>query len=365
MRGNTPGSSLHLMPEGCGTNNGRKGLVQMNKYTRGDDREELLARMAEMYYEKKCSQAEIARAVGVTRSAVSRMLKEAMEKGIVAIQIRRPLRFDESLAQALVQRFSLQNAHVLAWDKETNYQELQSRLGKAAAQVLAANLAPALMVGVAWGTTVSATIAALEVSESIPVRVVQLVGVLGSSSHAFNAQALVQNLASKLGGEGTYMYTPFIVDNEETARSLLNSDNIRAAIDAGKHCDLALLGIGTTDPDYCTLYQGGHISRGTLESLRRAGAVGDVGAHYFGLDGRMTDTDFHNRLIGIALDDLLAIPTRLGVAGGRAKAKSIRGALRGHYINVLVTDSLTAALVLELDQSIALTSGALNEPGNP
>lgn len=322
----------------------------MYKYTRGEDRQELLATIAEMYFVKDYSQADIARKVGVTRSAVSRMLKEAREKGIVEIQIRRPMRFDETLSQRLKERFALQNAYVLHWDREPDYEEVRARLGRAAAQALVALVRPQLMIGVAWGSTVSATIAALEFQEPVPLQVVQLVGVLGSSGHGFNAQALVQNLADKLGGEGVYMYTPLIVDNIDTARSLRNSENIRAAIEAGKRCDVALLGVGTTDPHFCTLYQGGHISRGTLEALRRAGAVGDVSAYYFGLDGRPTETDFHSRLIGISPEDLLAIPTRVGVAGGRAKARSILGALRGHFVNVLITDSPTAKLVLELDQ---------------
>jgi deoxyribonucleoside regulator len=337
----------------------------VNKYTRGEDREELLADIAEMYYVKEISQVDIARAVGVTRSAVSRMLKEAKEKGIIELRIRHPLQFDETLARSLEQRFVLRNAYVLAREKESDYDELRARLGKAAAQVLTGLLAPQGALGVAWGTTVNATIAAFEVKERIPVKVVQLVGVLGSSSHASNAHALVQTLAGKLGGEGVYMYTPLIVDSEDIARSLRNSENVRSTIEAGKHCDVALLGIGTTDSDYCALFQGGHISRGTLEALRRAGAVGDVSAHFYGLDGRATETDFHSRLIGIGLDDLLAIPTRLGVAGGRAKARAILGALRGHYINVLITDSPTAALVLELDQPASLTSRDFHEPGNP
>ena len=58
------------------------------------------------------------------------------------------------------------------------------------------------------------------------------------------------------------------------------------------------------------------------------------------------------------MEDLLSIPTRLAVAGGRSKAQAILGALRGRHINVLVTDSLTAALVLELDQSPATSSPA-------
>ena len=67
--------------------------------------------------------------------------------------------------------------------------------------------------------------------------------------------------------------------------------------------------------------------------------------------GALSDERVCNRLVGIAKDDLMRIPTRLGVAGGKAKARSILGALRGGYVNVLVTDSSTATLVLEIDQS--------------
>ncbi len=40
----------------------------------------------------------------------------------------------------------------------------------------------------------------------------------------------------------------------------------------------------------------------------------------------------------------------VGVAGGEAKAEAILGALRGGYVNVLVTDDATARKVLALDQ---------------
>jgi DNA-binding transcriptional regulator LsrR (DeoR family) len=321
----------------------------MTRYRRGDDRDELLADVAEMYHEQGMTQAEIARAIGVTRSAVSRMLTETRQKGIVEIHIRRPLSFDEDLGSALIRRFGLRDARVLAWSKEDQYDELRSRLGKVAAQVLVGLIQPNTIIGVAWGTTVSATIDALEVPDHIPARVVQLVGVLGSSSHAFNAQALVESLARKLGGQGIYLYTPFIVDNEDMVRSLMSNRSVKEAIAVGRSCDVALLGIGTTNPQFCSLYQGGHITRDNLDALRRAGAVGDVSGHHFDIRGRTPETDLHNRLVGIARQDLLNIPTRLGVAGGAAKAPAILGALRGGYVNLLVTDSQAAAQILQID----------------
>jgi deoxyribonucleoside regulator len=323
----------------------------MTKYRRGDDRNELLAGVAEMYYMEELTQAEIARAIGLTRSAVSRMLSEARQKGIVEIRVRRPLRFDHELERALVERFGLKAAHALICRHEGQYDKLRLQLGKAAAQVLQDLLVPNMVLGIAWGTTLSATIDALEVLEPVNITVVQLVGVLGPSSHTYNAQALVELLARKVGGKGIYQYTPLIVEDADTARSLLNTQTVREVITVGKQCDVALLGIGTTDPQFSSLYRGGYITIETLEALREAGAVGDVNAYHFDIEGRMSDIEFHDRLLGIARDDLLKIPTRLGVAGGTVKAPAILGALRGGYVNLLVTDNSTAALVLELDDS--------------
>lgn len=320
----------------------------MTKYQRGEDRDELLADIAEMYYEDGLTQAEISHTFKVTRSAISRMLTEARQKGIVEIKVRRPLRFDTDLEKTMVQRFNLQSAHVLAYERTRNLEELRSRLGKACAKILIGMLKPNMIFGVAWGTTVNATIDAIEEPGPIPIKVVQLVGVLGSKSHAFNAQALVEKLANKFGGEGIYLYTPFIVDNEEMVRNLLKISTVQEAIDMGRHCQAALLGIGTTEPEYCSLYQGGHITREDLDNLIGAGAVGDVSGHYFDIYGQTPDNGFQSRLVGITREDLTGIPIRVGVAGGPSKASAILGAIRGNYVNVLVTDSATAAQVLEL-----------------
>jgi DNA-binding transcriptional regulator LsrR (DeoR family) len=323
----------------------------MTKYRRGHERDELLADVAEMYYLDNLTQSEVSRAIGMTRSAVSRMLTEARQKGIVEITVHRPLSYDSKLEEALIERFNLLDAHVLSLQQETNYDTLRNRLGQTAAGVLKVLFHPQMICGVTWGTTVSATISVLQVPNPIPMQIVQLGGVLGSSSHAYNAQALVDMLSKKVGGEGVYLYSPFLVENAETARSILSIPNVRETIKIGKRSDIALLGIGTiTDADYSSLYQGGHFSMDTIDELRESGAVGDVNGIHFDAEGNRADTTIHDRLVAITGDELLAIPIRFGVAGGHAKAEAILGALRGGYVNQLVTDSLTAAAVLVLDK---------------
>ncbi|ENA3644245.1 transcriptional regulator LsrR, partial [Escherichia coli] len=46
------------------------------------------------------------------------------------------------------------------------------------------------------------------------------------------------------------------------------------------------------------------------------------------------------------LSALKTIPVRVGVAGGENKAEAIAAAMKGGYINALVTDQDTAAAIL-------------------
>ena len=60
----------------------------------------------------------------------------------------------------------------------------------------------------------------------------------------------------------------------------------------------------------------------------------------------------HDRRIGIDLSDLKYIPKVVGVAGGLHKVPAILGALRGGFLDVLVTNAeqLAAVRLLELER---------------
>ena len=52
-------------------------------------------------------------------------------------------------------------------------------------------------------------------------------------------------------------------------------------------------------------------------------------------------------MLGIAPERLHAIPRRIGVAGGARKYPAVRAALRGGWINVLITDAASAHRLAE------------------
>jgi DNA-binding transcriptional regulator LsrR (DeoR family) len=311
------------------------------------DRAALLADVAEMYYLDQKNQAEIAKRIGVTRSMVSRMLTEARESGIVEIRILRPVQPDRELESALIKHYGLKDASVVSILNPDDGRLLRA-LGAAGAQVLKRYLAPKKILGLAWGTSISATVDAFEASEPTNVRVVQMVGAMGARNLEYDGHDLVSRISEKIGGEAYYLNAPFICPNAEMAKALLETKSIKEAITLSKKSDVALLGVGTTSAEYSSFYLAGSVSLQELNHLQHEGSIGDVCGLHFDRNGSPTAQDFSERLVTIRHKDLLSIPIRLGVAGGEGKVEAILGALQGKYINVLVTDSRTARKVLDL-----------------
>lgn len=311
------------------------------------DRASLLADVAEMYYLEEQNQAKIAKAIGLTRSMVSRMLTEARESGIVEIRIQRPLHLDSDLESELKKEFELKDVFVVVTNHRSG-ERLTRTLGNAGAQMLARYLGFKKILGLAWGTSISATVDAFEARDTMPVKVVQLVGAMGARIMEYDGHDLVTRITEKLGGEAYYLNAPYLCQSPEIAKSLLDTKSIRETIAMGKKADLALLGIGTTSPDYSSFHLAGYVTRRELDDLRKAGAIGDVCGLHFDINGQPACDDFCDRLVSIRRQDLLAIPVRLAVAGGEGKVDAILGALRSKYVNVLVCDSTTARKVLDL-----------------
>ncbi len=312
---------------------------------KGIERAEYLARIAQMYYIDDMHQSEIAAKVGVTRSMISHLLAEARASGIVNINVVHPLRRDAQLAEGLQEAFDLKEAVVVSVD---NQMELVPTVAGAAAKILQRYLIPGVVIGTSWGSAVSKTIEAIELERLTPdVTVVQLLGSLSGRLLEFDAHHHLQYLVNKVGGLGVYLNAPFMLETKEVADILKRDPSIRETLDYGGRSTVAVLGIGTTAKAESSFYLSGYATEDDLRQLTDEGTVGDVCGHFFNIDGKPSSLDYTARLIGISLDQLMRIPARLGIAGGPNKVEPIIGALRGGYVNMLVTDDMTARTILE------------------
>jgi len=76
--------------------------------------------------------------------------------------------------------------------------------------------------------------------------------------------------------------------------------------------------------------------------VRQKKGVGDILLRFFDRNGNLVGTELEKRVISMSLEQLRKVSRAVGVAGGSRKFAAILGALRGHWINILVTDHFTA-----------------------
>jgi DNA-binding transcriptional regulator LsrR (DeoR family) len=323
-----------------------------------NEREDLLAMVASLYYKLHLSQGEIAERLGVSTSKVSRLLKDAWERGIIEVHIRTPIPRDFVLEQALITRFGLRDAYVLETKSEVDEHSLLTATGELAAGFLSRiipTMPPGSTIGVAWGTGVQSTVNALPNNLAQKIDVVQLMGGVGAL--VVDGPDLARVVAAKLGGRHHDLHAPVLVERPEVRSVFLGEPAVREGIRRAQSVQLAITGIGTLDDKASSFLRAGLLTLSDLSQLRRAGAVGETIGRFFDMDGSSDGIEINQRIVGIELDDLRRIPQVLAVARGIPKATSILGALRGRFLTVLTTDDVTARAVLTLDDQDTRRNG--------
>ena len=117
-------------------------------------------------------------------------------------------------------------------------------------------------------------------------------------------------------------------------------------IDYWRKLDIAILGIGSPNLKASESWKQFY-GEDVLAYLEGKKVIGDVVSRFYNSEGQHIENELDDRLIGIDISDLKRTPYRIGIASMIDKAPAIASALKGDYINVLVTTEETAKKVLE------------------
>lgn len=331
----------------------------------------LLVKVAQLYHVQGLNQDQIGRQLGLSRSKVSRLLKEARERKLVEISIRYPPRFSLDLERRLEAELGLRDAVVVKAGDAAGGQ-LLCAVARAASDYLVRALQPGDVLGVSGGETVALTAQMLPAATVQDLSVAQLgtaVTNIGEGA-AFSSAEVALQLAQKLGSLDHLVLIPVpsLLDNEAIRDALLRDTGVQRAMTLLARCTVALVGIGTLEALATKVeppsgqQDGGAapsacrpcprrlppVTEAEVTELRRAGAVGEISARFFDIDGWQCVTSLDRRMVALDLHQLKTIPSVIGVACGSRKAAAILGAVRGGYVKSLITDDITAAEVLAL-----------------
>ncbi|NIJ13494.1 DNA-binding transcriptional regulator LsrR (DeoR family) [Saccharomonospora amisosensis] len=309
--------------------------------------QQLLVKAARLYYEEGRSQNEVATALQVSRSSVSRMLAAARERGIVRIQINDPTGRDMDLESELTARFGLRDCRVAEIHSDDRP---LSRVGDLGARWLLDNLHPGQQVGVSWGHGLQAVVQHIPDEGGLDVEVLPLVGGLSAVDSAISGEELVRDLAGRLGGRFQRLHAPALLTSKAGRDVLLAEPSIKRTLDAARRVQVALVGIGSAGHgSSASLVKAMNLSDTERQGFEAAHPAGDVCARFFDAEGKAILGPTDNRVLGVSLADLATIPLVAGVAAGPEKAGGVLGALRTRVLDVLVCDSSLARALLAWD----------------
>lgn len=308
----------------------------------------LILKVARLYYEAGLKQGAIAEQLHISQSRVSRLLKEAVDREIVRISVIPPEGLHPDLEDALKGRYGLLDAVVVHTDDAPD-DFLLPAIGGVAGKYIEATLTGNDLVGLSsWSATLLEAVDAMTKARTRSARaVVQLIGGVGRPEAQINATRLTSRLAGATGADPYFLQAPGLVASPAARDALLADPQVRQTADLWSQLTVALVGIGSLAPSPLLRRSGNSISDDEIEVMRGLGAVGDVVLKFVDVDGNRVQSDLDARVVGIDAETFLAIPRRLGVAGGPGKLEAIRAMLRGGWINVLITDETTARHLIE------------------
>jgi len=312
-----------------------------------NSKEDLITKVAWLYYKEKLTQQDISARINISRQKVQRFLEKARGLEIVRFQVKNPYANILSIESELIKKYTLKDAVVVPYlsDKDNL---LKKSFAKAGASYLERIISQHnnSIVGLGWGNT---TAYLADYFDSLPIKTkVEVVSLIGNlmNNVAINPYVIAEKIANKLDASFYNIWAPAITQSKERAEIFKSEPWINCVLQKASKANIILFSVGEVSPS-ASLFKMGYLSNDELKRLVGKGAVGDILSRFFNAQGNLINDEIHERVIGVPIDNLKDKgKIVIGIAGGPPKFDAIRGALKGKYINVLITDEETAQKLL-------------------
>lgn len=242
-----------------------------------------------------------------------------------------------SLEHFIQAKIGLKNIFIVPGDLDEDPIVLRE-LGKLGGKFIQETVKDGWVVAVTGGTTIA------EVAKNIPrvaakkVLVVPARGGLGQEVE-IQANTIAAEIAHHLGGKYRLLHIPDGI-SEKTLESLLTQPKIQEVIELSRRANILLHGIGAPR----VMASRRDLDWNDFQEENNQIPVGEVFGNYLAADGSVI---FGTPTVGPKLEELAELNLVVAVAGGSNKGKAILAALKGGFINVLITDQGAAQVIKE------------------
>lgn len=300
----------------------------------------LLSKVAFLYYFDNLSQQEIANLLNISRSKVSRLLLSAREQEIVRINIVTPVTRCTDLEQHLKELYGLDQAFVVPVYSIKEDSILDS-LGKAGADFILDQIEDGKRIGFSTGETLKRVANHLDSANDFPS--CEIVPVMGGvwmeNASEIDANTISQRIAEKLGARFYSFNAPAIISDPELRKLITKNFYIKNVLEKILNNDVTFISVGSELPNY--------LGEKDKKEAEEKQVVGDVAGWLFDYQGQIADLSIHDMLIGPNILEIRNKSKIVLVSGTKKKTEAVLSALKGKWVDVLITDEQVAEFLIK------------------
>ncbi len=322
----------------------------------------IISAIARKRYYYEMTLEDIAADMNIGVKAVRRYLKKAKDTGLTHILVVPPMDFDElsSLEIEIKAKFALIDVFIVRGDEsvmdQPNSPEKEAVLlfcCRKAAVYLTNSLRNGDILAVPWGTVASYVARQIDHPKNKlnEVIIVPMVGVMGTKTHPYEANLIAAKIAAALGGKSLSLAAPAIVDPSQY-QTICQIQLVKEVLAKVKSANIALTPIAKADAKTSTVIDEQVVTTDEVKQLVKRGAVGEIASHWwFDKDGKLLPRK-DRKPIGLGLKGFYDIVLKGGrvvavVAASRERIRPTKVALKSGFVNVLITDHVTAQGLLK------------------
>jgi DNA-binding transcriptional regulator LsrR (DeoR family) len=307
--------------------------------------DDLTVRVAWLYHQRAWTQEQIARRFRVSRATIARLLQRATREGLVKVWFASEPERRMLLEESLCQQYSL--AEAILVPSTPDHAARQSALARATAAYLKRSLEDRMIVGLGTSRTLHEMANIFSPSRKLPGCVfVEMLGGIAAEDPRFDTYNVSWELAHRCGASARHFFAPAILSSHEVKEVMLKDPGIAKTIELAAQADMSLLAIGDIGASCPILFRMAGFDQSDVRALQSDGAVGEIIGRVYDIQGNKVSTPIDDRILGLSLDQIRALPFVVGVGGGESRHAAIRGALRQRFIKVLVTDQATGEALI-------------------
>jgi deoxyribonucleoside regulator len=305
--------------------------------------------VSRLYYHQNMKTEAIAKQMKVSRSTVSRLLSYAKSEGYVDIRIIDPTEELIRLESIILKKFKLKKVHVVPTSDTVDEAEWLEVVAQYTANYLNTLFDSEMILGIAWGTTLSAVSRHLLHKTTFNSHIVQLNGAGNTQSIGIRyAGEILQRFADKYQARAHLFPVPTFFDYAETKNALWKEGSIKRLLDLHERTDIMLYSIGAVNAGIPShVYSGGYLEKIDYSNLERWNIAGDIATVFFKEDGSFDNIPLNLRASGPDLD-LFQRKFGICVVSGLAKVRGLNAALKGDLMSELIVDEPTARALVEM-----------------